>query len=203
MRRVLVREGFYMTLMPCFGALQAPAEGMLIGRILAGYGELELVMCQCVIAVEGQIHTPIKQIFGMTGAAQRIKVVKKEITNDYTNAGLQIEFAEALDDMEWCRKLRNQYAHCQWYWTSNEGLCFVNLEELAKNSDLITELTTNKHSINISLLQAQENYCNYVKECFSHLAGAYRAWDMMRSKPRRQTYVFPKPSKPERPLWYN
>jgi hypothetical protein len=35
------------TIMPCFDRF--PKEGDLIGRLLAGYGELELEMCACVI----------------------------------------------------------------------------------------------------------------------------------------------------------
>jgi hypothetical protein len=43
--------------------------------------------------------------------------------------------------MDWCRQIRNQYAHCQWYWTAHEGLCFVDLEAVAKQVTPITELT--------------------------------------------------------------
>jgi hypothetical protein len=62
-----------MTLMPCFGPHQAPAEGMLIGRLLAGYGELEVSMCSCLIAIEGQFDTPIRQLFNERSAEKRIK----------------------------------------------------------------------------------------------------------------------------------
>ena len=192
-----------MTLMPCFGPHQAPAEGMPIGRLLAGYGELEVSMCSCLIAIEGQFDTPIRQLFNERSAEKRIKESKKALTPEYTKAGLHIELAEALQDMEWCRKIRNQYAHCQWYWTSKDGLCFVNLEELAKRPDTIENLMDNRHSIDVNMLDAQENYFSYVKECLTHLEFEYRRWNQPRSAPQRSNLVFPKPSKITRPPWHN
>jgi len=186
-----------MTLMPCFGPYQAPAEGILIGRLLAGYGELEVSMCACLIAIEGQFDAPIRQLFNERSAEKRIKESKKALIPEYTKAGLHIELAEALQDMEWCRTLRNQYAHCQWYWTSHEGLCFVNLEELAKQPAQILALMTNKHSIDVKLLLVQEEYFNYVKESFAHLESAYRAWDRARSALRLTTLVFPMELRPK------
>jgi hypothetical protein len=38
-----------MSLMPCFQPNQAFSEGVILGRLLAGYGELELTMCACLI----------------------------------------------------------------------------------------------------------------------------------------------------------
>jgi hypothetical protein len=92
-------------------------------------------MCGCLIATEGQLDTPIRKLFNERSAEKRIKESKKALTQEYAKACLHIELAEALQDMEWCRKIRNQYAHCQWYWTFQEGLCFVNLEDLANKTD--------------------------------------------------------------------
>jgi hypothetical protein len=192
-----------MTLMPCFGPHQAPAEGMLIGQILAGYGELEVAMCACIIAVEGQFDLPIRKLFNERSAEKRIKDSKKALTLKYTKAGLHIELAETLQDMEWCRKIRNQYAHCQWSWTSQDGLCFVNLEELAKQPKQIARLMDNRHSIDVKLLDTQEEYFNYVKERFTQLETAYQAWDRARSAPRLTTFVFPMPPKIARPPAHN
>src|SRR5436309_2281642 len=101
-----------MSLMPCFKPSEAQAEGIILGRLLAGYGELELEMCGCLIAVEGQLDFPIKQIFNERRADNRIKLAKKLLSLDYTKATLQVELIEALADLDWCRKLRNQFAHC-------------------------------------------------------------------------------------------
>jgi hypothetical protein len=50
--------------MPCFKPGQAFDEGVILGRLLTGYGELELGMCSCLIAVEGMFDRPIRTIFG-------------------------------------------------------------------------------------------------------------------------------------------
>ena len=193
-----------MSLMPCFTLPnQAIAEGMIIGRLLAGYGELEVTMCSCLIATEGMFDLPVRTLFDEWNAEKRIKIARKCLTADYTKAGLQVELAEALDDMDWCRKVRNQYAHCQWAWTTQEGLWFVNFEELARQPTPITSLTNNKRFLHVPLLMGQEEYFNYVKECFSHLESVYRAWDQKCAAPRRSIHVLAKPSKILRPPMHN
>ena len=61
-----------MSLMPCFDPTQAQAEGIVIGRLLAGYGEIETQVCMCLIVVEEMIDLPIRTIFGHRGAEKRI-----------------------------------------------------------------------------------------------------------------------------------
>ena len=123
-----------MSLMPCFQPTQAFAEGVTVGRILAGYGELEVCMTDCLIAIEGQFDTPVRTIFKERRAEKRIKIAKRVLMDEYTKAGLARDLTEALDDIDWCRTIRNQYAPCQWYWTKQEGLCFVNSRHARKPS---------------------------------------------------------------------
>jgi hypothetical protein len=195
-----------MPLMPCFEAGQAHAEGLIIGKLLAGYGEIELQMCACLIAVEsGQYDVPIKEIFTDRGAGKRISVGRKALCQSFAKANLTADLTESLADMEWCRQIRNQYSHCHWYWTTQEGLCFINLEELAKQPT-IPSLTANRHPIDVPLLQQQEDYFWYVKQCFMHLEGAYKAWDQAQTQGgarRRSPSVYPKPQRIARPPKHN
>jgi hypothetical protein len=156
--------------MPCFGPEQACHEGVLIGHLLTGYGEIEVQACKCVIEAEGTLDSPIRKIFDKRGAETRIKNLRAALQTDFASAGLLPDLEEALDDMDWYREIRNQYSHCQWYWTPTEGLCFVNLEDLAKQPIYILHLTDTKHRIDVTLLVAQENFFFYVKEYFEHLA---------------------------------
>jgi hypothetical protein len=71
--------------------------------------------------------------------------------------------------MDWCRQIRNQYAHCRWYWTAHEGLCFVDLEAVAKQVTTITELTKNKLPINLFFLQQQWKFFEYEFGTFDYL----------------------------------
>ena len=191
-----------MPLMPCFEAGQAEQEGKIIGKILAGYGELEVTVMSCLVAVEGQLDLPIRQLFGRMSAERRINLARKALSPDFTKAGLGAEMKEALRDLDWCRKLRNQYAHCQWGWTSADGLFFVNLEQLADQVDPISEVMGHPRHIDVPLLQEQEAYCNYVRESLMYLDTAYEAWNRAK-RITAPTYVHPKPSKRPRPLLHN
>jgi hypothetical protein len=136
-----------MPLMPCFESLQAEEEGKIIGKILAGYGELEVTVLACLVAVEGQLDQPIRQLFGRMSAERRINLARKRLLPDFTKADLGAEMKEALRDLDWCRELRNQYAHCQWGWTSADGLFFANLEQLADQQDPISNVMDQRRYI--------------------------------------------------------
>jgi hypothetical protein len=188
-------------LMPCFEATQAFVESIPLGQILAGYGELELSMCQCLVVTKGYTFDgPIREVFGKRGAEARIREIKKLLLADYTNAGLDADLVEVLDDMDWCREIRNQYAHCHWYWTQSEGLCFVNLEELAKQPTSIENLTGTRHPIKLPLLKEQEAFFDYVKETLWYLADAYLGWIAHPLAPKRPRV---KPPKVVRPPLHN
>jgi len=73
-----------MPLMPCFESSQAEEEGKIIGKILAGYGELEVTVLSCLVAVEGQVDLPIRQLFGRMSAERRINLARKRLLPDFT-----------------------------------------------------------------------------------------------------------------------
>jgi hypothetical protein len=205
MSRTRLKGVLPMSLMPCFGPKQAFAEGIVLGRLLAGYGELEVALCGCLVAVEGILDIPIRKIFGKPGAERRIKIAGVALQSDFSSAGLVADLTQALDDMNWCREVRNQYSHCQWYWTAR-GLCFVNLETLAKTPTQILSVMGDRCPIDVVLLTTQEDYFFYVKECLMYLETAYCAWDRARSRGGATgppSFVHPKPSKMARPLLHN
>ena len=198
--------GCSMSLMPCFDRDHAFEEGIVIGRLLAGYGEIELQMCMCLIVVEGILDVPIRTIFGKRGAEERIKIGKRELEPDFGKASLLADLTEATADLDWCRQIRNQYSHCQWYWTAQEGLCFVNLEELAKQPTQILSVMGQRHPVDVPLLQRQEDFFWYVKQRFMHLETAYRAWDQAQARGGAAgppSFVYPKPPKIPRPPAHN
>jgi hypothetical protein len=160
-------------------------------------------MLACLVAVEGQVDYAIRQLFKRTTAENRIKLARQALLPNYTNAGLEAGMREALSDVDWCRKLRNQYAHCQWGWTTTDGLFFVNLEDLAEQLDPITKVMAHSLPVDVPLLEEQEAYCNYVRECFMHLETAYLALDRARSGVRQPTHVSAKPSRKTRPPMHN
>lgn len=116
------------------------------------------------------------------------------------------DLTDALADLDWCRDIRNQYSHCQWFWTAQDGLCFVNLEALAKQPTQILSVVNAKQPVSLALLKAQDDYFWYVKQCLMHLETAYRAWDEARARGGEagpSSYVYAKPPKIERPPAHN
>jgi hypothetical protein len=190
--------------MPCFEIPnQANEEGRIIGLILVGYGELETTLLACLVAADYNVDTPIRALFKDTNAERRVKEAKKLLLQDYTKAGLEAELREALSDLNWCRKIRNQYAHCQWGWTQREGLVFVNLEQLANQPTLIRDIMGSPLYLDLPLLKEQLAFSAYVRECFTYLSQAYQNWD--RTLKRAIYPILPavKPSKRKRPRMHN
>jgi hypothetical protein len=92
----------------------------------------------------------------------------------FASTGLSSKYNRTMKNMNWCRTLRNQYAHCNWYDTNKEGLCFVDLEHTANLKTKIKSVTAHRYPIDAVLLKRQENYFLYVRRCYWHLAEAYR-----------------------------
>jgi hypothetical protein len=160
------------TIMPCFD--NCPKEGDIIGRLLAGYGELELEMCDCVAATTDDLDGAIKRLFGRRGEERRIKTADEMMRAHYASAGLASKYDPTIANMHWCRTVRNQYAHCNWYYTAAEGLCFVDLEHTAKLRRKIESVVAHRYPIDVALLKQQENYFTYVRYCYWHLAESCR-----------------------------
>jgi hypothetical protein len=105
-------------IIPVFVDQRFQAHAQIVGRLLAGYGELELELCRC-IAAAGKERTAsdrqdaaLKEVFTMRGAERRITHAKNKAALAYRNAGVGDEFDATVDAMDYCREIRNQYAHC-------------------------------------------------------------------------------------------
>ena len=162
------------TIMPGFERFKP--EGSIIGRLLTGYGELEFEMCRCIEAVTTDLDAAIRSLFQIWNAQDRITKTANLVSSQYVNAGLGAMFATAVADIDWCRLIRNQYAHCNWYDTKSEGIMFYNLEELSRQPDKIIFVTSQRHGLPLDLLQHQEEFFKNVQKCFWHLYSEYCAW---------------------------
>ncbi len=80
------------TIMLCFDRFRV--EGNIIGRLLAGYGELELEMCACVAATTGDLDGAIKKLFRMRGENKRIKTADSMMKRPYTSVGLASKYPD-------------------------------------------------------------------------------------------------------------
>ncbi len=156
------------TIMPAFDKF--PKEGSIVGRLLAGYGELELGLCYCVAVARDDFDMVFKAMFRPRGESQRIDIGDALGRQRFETLKLGTQFSEAVASTRHCLKMRNQYAHC--YWTDDFGrkLGFVELEETAKNNSLVDNVFHIKpRDLDISFLEKQEAYFLYTRDCLDVL----------------------------------
>jgi len=147
-------------LMPAFRIF--PEEAEIIGRLLAGYTELEIDLMDCVHVARDDLDATLKAMFRVRGETQRIGVADALGRHTYRKLKLDTEFGMAIGNMRFCLKIRNQYAHCNWYDDNSGALAFVNIEELADLNVHVTDLRSlTIHHVDVPTLEAQEAYFNY------------------------------------------
>jgi hypothetical protein len=143
-----------------------PKEGDTIGRLLAGYSNIEVSLFHAVHMATGDFDAALKKMFGIQGEARRIKAAEQIGLPEYQRLKLASDFEKALRAMRRCLKIRNQYAHWIW-WDDNTGkLAFANIEDLAKYKRIkVKNLGRLKaHHVDAALLKAQEAYFVYADE---------------------------------------
>ena len=185
--------------MPILRAFQDfPAEAALIGRILAGYADLEIDLMNCVKAVRGDLDLALKTMFRGRGNAQRIDVADAVGRPPYDGLGLGADFHAATAAVRYCLRIRNLYAHCTW-WNDNSGqLAFANLEELARETVVITDLRglTVRH-VSVPHLQSQLAYFNFADDS---LIGVIQEGNRRAGKPAFPNINIPAPV-PQPPIY--
>ena len=164
------------TIMPCFSRGRHEAEGIIIGHLLAGYGELELEMAMCVGHSMKSLDSALRLMFKKRGEQHRIKLARTNLKHVAKSVGLEALSNQILGDMEWCKAIRNQYAHCTWYPTTGSGLGFVNLEEVALVVGPTGPLENYRRCIDVDFLTKQEEFFVYLRHCFWHLGEQLKNW---------------------------
>lgn len=156
------------TIMPAFR--KYPAEAAIIGRLLAGYGELEVGLCNCVAMGGIGLDKATRELFGPRGEKRRIDTGERLGAPEYQKLALDAEFMIAVTGMRHCLLIRNQYAHCQWYDDYSPRLAFVNVENIAHQTSPISDyrgLTT--CYVDVSLLVQQETFFSEVDSAFAYV----------------------------------
>jgi hypothetical protein len=165
-------------IIPAFVDVRFVEHGQIVGRLLAGYGELELEVCKCV-ANAGQEQTAserqdttLKEFFALRGGERRIAYAIKKAAGAYRTAGLGDEFEATIKAMDYCRGIRNQFAHCTWWGEVNGDLGFTDLEAVIKLSNM-WPLKQHVLRIDLPLLRRQEAFFSHVQRWFWHLEHEY------------------------------
>jgi hypothetical protein len=169
--------------------------------MIVGYGEIEIDLCRCIAAGNDDFNSTLKAMFGQRSEGQRINFAKCEGIKVYSSLGKELisAFDEALDAVKFCLQLRNRYAHWQFYNDEISGmLALVNVEELAKSTSVINDLSSLKvRHLTGEILRKQQTYFIYTRACieFVNCEGRF-----LRGKLKRR--VFERPVKLERPPEY-
>lgn len=136
-----------MPLMPAFRRRKKNAA--VVGRLIAGYNDLELLLALCIGMVMASKKRPhptkdifavrhvcekrgLKALYRIQGAERRLKQARKWTKKEFEKAGLKKEYEETLAALGRCRKFRNLFAHSLYGQSKKRGLFFVFMEEYAK-----------------------------------------------------------------------
>jgi hypothetical protein len=155
------------TVTPVF--LRLPQQGAIVGRLLAGYGEIEFELANVLKRFTHNMHSAFAAIFRVRSESGRIDIADAIIRSAISSKGLGPKWEKAIGAVRQCLKIRNQYAHCHWLEENNE-LIFTMLAD-AFDGPKAKPLTVRVALL--STLQDQESYFRYTVRCLSHLEWEY------------------------------
>ncbi|MGM4920081.1 hypothetical protein [Tardiphaga sp. 813_E8_N1_3] len=174
----------YAPLMPAF--LRHPKEAAIIGRMLAGYGELEFLLCMCLRAPLGDLRKAARLLFRNRGEEQRIAIADAILRPFYADCNLDQIWVTARREIGVCKDFRNQYSHCHWLDEDDLGLFFTNLEKGAKT--LGGDISLEFFHVDVPLLEEQEAHFRHAGNHLIYLEAEQRR---LAGKLRGHAFVIP------------
>lgn len=138
-----------------------PEEAAILGRLLAGYGEVEYELTQCLGMALGEDDVALKVMYRMRSESQRLHIADALMRPIYEEATLGNQYSDALGASRYCLRVRNQYAHCHWFDDPKDGLFFMNFADAAEATGKV--LISFRH-VDVPLLSSQEEYFCYTLE---------------------------------------
>jgi len=162
-----------MPLMPAFH--RRKEESAIIGRLIAGYGELEFLLAMCAGVALAARRKPnpkhtrprhriryerigIKRFFRIRGEQNRIEHAKKQMHKVFFKIGMRIDYIETMGAMATCLKIRNLFAHCHWEDHSKKpGLFFIDLEAAGRAPGRLV-LKNFRHADGKTLAQVEDYF---------------------------------------------
>jgi hypothetical protein len=169
--------------MPAFHAY--PKEAAAIGRLLAGYGELEFFLARCVSIPAGDLSTACRILFRSRGEEHRISTADAILSPHYEKHNLIEIWQRVRRGLSWCKGTRNQFSHCHWL-NDPGGLFFTNIEKGAKS--ISGKITLAFYHVDASLLAEHEQYFRWTGEGLNYL---YDEHLMRNGKLRNHIWIVP------------
>lgn len=143
-------------------------EGDIIGRLVVEYGELEWSLCLLSGNVLEDFDIAIKTLYRARGEQQRIDLADALIRNKIPTEVRQT-YEQTVAHMRECLKIRNRYAHSNWVHAASNGLCYVDVEELAKRNDRVETGDAELYKLDRYLVEDQARFFNEVLQNLTYL----------------------------------
>jgi hypothetical protein len=170
-----------------------PVEAILVGRILASFGEIELTVCRNAgkaLELEGLI---MKALYRLRATSQRIDLADELMKWVFADNGLAEDYDGLIRMVRHCLKIRNQYSHCNWGDHATAGLFFADVQESAEHPDFEHYW---KH-VDPPLLQNQLDYLGVTMDMLELTQELAVRQGLLRS------HVWPRPTVPAPPPLHN
>jgi hypothetical protein len=179
------------SLMPAFASY--PQEGSVIGSLVVGYGELEIDLALLVRWIINDEDCAFRTLYGQRGESARITSAQTLTFTTLRSHRHKDSFADVIDAMKYCLKIRNQYAHSNWA-NLPDGLHFTNVENICQQPGKakLGDLTLTK--VSLQKLQRQERYFVYVQQLIEWLV-----FEFQREHGAKSTLHSQAPAKVSRP----
>ena len=146
-----------------------PEEARLVGKLLAGFGEIEFSICRNAGHASGMLEAIGKALYRLRATSSRVAAADAIARGIFREAGFGIEYDIARSMGDICLRIRNQFAHCNWTdhpETLSSGLFFADLQASA---DAVEGFEPTFRHVDVPLLRAHEAYFALTLEWFSYL----------------------------------
>lgn len=154
-----------VVLLPSF--IRFPAEAAIIGRLLAGYGELEFDLVYLAGHVLKNHDQTFRILYRVKTEGNRLDVADAIIRPALPNDGIRGQYANTIGAIHICKAIRNSYAHCHWLMNeARTGIIRTSIEEFARKENAPSMATT---PVKLAILEQQEAYYVFVIQCLDYL----------------------------------
>jgi hypothetical protein len=149
-----------------------PEEAALIGMLVIAYSELDISMVDAAGTVIGLRFPLLDAAEAVNSEMTRIELVKRMSQKHFAHIGLEPQFMHAVSCQDFCREVRNHYAHCHYAdFEASTVLAVVKAKDLFSDQSMTVARMPWRH-IDKGILLAQESFFENTRAWWLWLAHA-------------------------------